>query len=108
MEQQLKDQLNQTINVKSVSAINQHGEVTLGSATEVSARVVRESDIVMTSSGKEVKTTHSIVCEDALLADDRIWLPGDSASTAKLGREIKELIIAIDKDGDVDYYLAKV
>lgn len=104
MDPQLRAQLRQTIYIKARAAVDNYGQSTYGSASSAAARVEEERRRVERRDGTFVETTHRIYTETAIAHEDRVWLPGDSASDATLAREPQEVHKIVDELGSVHHY----
>ena len=111
MDAQLKSQLNQTINVATLSSRDAFGDPTYGTPTEVKCRVTlkRRHDVLNARAvggthGDERVTTHRIYTEVAITIDDRIWLPGIDETDATLARAPLWVHIVADEKGNIDHY----
>jgi hypothetical protein len=107
LDPQISTQFDQSIGIRAASSIDQHGQVTYAtSATTVAARVIYSQDTVRTPSGAEVATTHKVITATAIAYTTKIWLPGDSTSTASLGRLPQRIETGISEfGGSSDFYV---
>ncbi len=108
IDQQLKEQLTQTVNVKTMTTRDQHGQPTYSAATATLARVAFKTGLSRQADGTFIATTHEIVTVGEINPTDSIWLPGDSAATTSLGKKPVEIIGAIGEFGSADYWVTKV
>lgn len=81
MERQLKEYLNELINIGTpTGARDAYGRV--GTFTAISARAKVDYDVVTvtTPDGEEVTTTHLIITETEVTFDQVVWLPQDASA----------------------------
>ena len=108
MHFQLRNQLRETIAVKTETTADSYGDYSYSSGTNVAARIERHDAIVYNEAGEELKTTHRIITEAAITQRDRIWFPGDSSSTASLARTPRSIEKYIDENGATYAYVVLV
>jgi hypothetical protein len=108
IEPQLSKQMAQTMYRASASTVSNTGQITYAAAASFTARVEEEYREVQTPVGTLQRTTHRIYTTTALLAGQRVWLPGVSSSDATLAREVLEVHTITDELGAVHHYEAVV
>jgi hypothetical protein len=90
--------LKQTISVASVTSVDATGKLVYGSPRSVSARVEPSRRMVRKQNGDDVQSTHRIYSLDAILINDRVWLPGLSSSTVEGSKTPLAVTAPIDKN----------
>lgn len=115
MDAQLRDQLRQTCSVALLSSAESDGDPTWGAATSYACRA--EPQTTVSDGAEEERVTGWLLILDyavALGSDPRVldraryWLPGDSSSTADLGRIPRAVRVCVDETGAVDHYEIEV
>ncbi len=101
---ELKDLLNETINVATPSTRGNDGSITYNAAASRSAYVERKDGEVMSVTGEMLKASHWIVVEASVGMSDRIWLPGDDETDATLARRPLSVEAFTDDEGTTHHY----
>lgn len=86
MDPQIVATLTQTISVASATGADVYGQPSWGAPATRSVCVERSDKILAGANGEQLRTSHLIITTSAIGTMDRIWLPGDSSSTASLAR----------------------
>lgn len=102
----IKPRLTETVTWAALTGRNSVGEPTFGSQASIKARVQRKPLLVRGPDGAEVQSETQVFTDTKVSADDRIWLPEDSAADVDKAR--KPVAVAEHRDlaGQVVYYLA--
>lgn len=108
IDPQLLAQMAQTMYVAAESSVDAYGQVTFGSPSSFSARVEEEYREINNADGDVVRTTHRVYTTQALIAGQRIWLPGEDQSSADAARQIQQVHTIPDENGNVHHYEALV
>ena len=74
-----------TVTIKSLNARTSSGDPTYGAAREIKARVQNGRD----RDADQIPHDVVLYTESVVLADDRVWLPGESLTVANARRPIK-------------------
>jgi hypothetical protein len=106
MDPQIKSQLKQTINIATVSSLGSSGDPTVGTKTQVAARVTQKKSYVPGSDGVNQLSDYLVLTETELTFDKLIWLPADDTSAS--GRRPLAITPAVNEKGTVDYYVTAV
>lgn len=96
--------LNDTVNVAKRTAVNADGAPTYGAASAVSARYEYDVRTVRAADGTERQVEHHVTTLVQIEAEDRVWMPGDSPSTANLAKRPVQIRAGKKKNGDITHY----
>lgn len=75
--------LRQTAYVASVTSTDSRGNPVYGTPEARRVRVERSQRMVMNARGEESPSSHRLWCLEAINLTDRVWLPGESTSSAE-------------------------
>ena len=79
--------MNQTVNVKSATSVDDYGKPTWGSATQINARVEEQVDKIKGPDGILYDQTHVVYTETEVDEDQLFFLPGVSTANDSNGRK---------------------
>ena len=96
--------LTQTISVASVTGKDTAGRLTYGAARSVKARVEQSRRMLRRPNGDEVQATHRVYAAEAILINDRIWLPGQNSAVVEGSRTPVAVTSSSDRVGTATLY----
>lgn len=82
MDQQLLNQLNQTLLLANTSSVNEAGELVYGASTSVKGRVIDKMMYVKGAGGEKLLASKQIIFGSSVdvRINSRIYLPGETTS----------------------------
>jgi len=75
--------LTQTVHVASFASVDAYGKNTYGTPRALPARVQGQQRNVRSQAGDELVSSHVVYVAEEVKPTDRIWLPGQSTSSAE-------------------------
>lgn len=108
MDIALRRQLKEIVAVKSPTGVNNSGDITYGSASDIAVRIERKQVLLYDRRGEEVHTNHFLITEVEITEKMRVWFPGNSSSDATLAQIPKAIEKLIDEKGAIYGYLTMI
>ena len=103
MDACLRRMLNKTIHVASVVSYDGPQEI-LETPRAIKAYVEIKRSLSSDGDGKDIASSHSIITEEKISIDDRVWLPGFDQTNQSFSRQPVNVEVFYNEQGFINHY----